>query len=600
MAKAGNNVATRLGGGLVEISAVATLVGGPISEAMTLGLKSAAGLPWASVTTFGMFHVAKVSLAAAVPDWLREPLGLVNESVDAALGTLQEAISSHRARTRIELGDAKGILLRSQSETVPTSDWTPVSEARRTNKAQAKGIYRTDRSMNLVMGTIADSESGQPIMVHEFKQDYGQQPRQNKEMAILAAACCKLAEPAALRKLGANQLWFLTCIPWLYGLASAIVLMTLRLSHDRMSRTSNYDVLLGRLPQPLYAGGPGTIACGLPRNVRRSKVWRLVWIGYFPASMVGLVGTFVVLAKNEAEVVYTWIGFQALWLFVRTLIFYLSDNAAGSYQSLTVARGWEHTPTELKQRTMQLLLALAGLQTSQHPRGVTFYRQDVSSIPGLISLFSSANWKLTKYIKLTESDLQGQIYIQDVANDNLLRCINWVHGATLSNNEIYDSCLAFVRARHRIVAVPAVRVSSCGCTHGPSKNLPRGDSHVCNRLMSFFWIPAVKHQDSEAFEVADDTISLGNNASVDVSGWLHAFGISTKGTTTYSYMTSKELDEKLMQVEWQISLTKSSEFEQIVDVSRKVSASLIKMIRDLINLEKGDTIVLAQNNKESV
>jgi len=71
---------TSFSSGVVEISAVATLIGAPIVEAMTLGLKSAACLPWASISSFGLLHVAKASLAAAVPDWSRESLGLQNEN----------------------------------------------------------------------------------------------------------------------------------------------------------------------------------------------------------------------------------------------------------------------------------------------------------------------------------------------------------------------------------------------------------------------------------------------------------------------------------------------------------------------------------------
>ena len=81
-----NSLSNQLGNGLVEISAVATLVGAPIAEAMTVGLKSAACLPWASMSLFGLLHVAKAALAAAVPDWLRESMGLQNEYVAMAIG----------------------------------------------------------------------------------------------------------------------------------------------------------------------------------------------------------------------------------------------------------------------------------------------------------------------------------------------------------------------------------------------------------------------------------------------------------------------------------------------------------------------------------
>jgi len=104
-------MATQLSSGVIEISAVATLIGAPIAESMTLGLKSAVALPWASMTLFGMVHVAKASLAAAVPDWLREPLGLQNANVDAALGLMHELQARHPAKSRVDLGDPAGIML---------------------------------------------------------------------------------------------------------------------------------------------------------------------------------------------------------------------------------------------------------------------------------------------------------------------------------------------------------------------------------------------------------------------------------------------------------------------------------------------------------
>ena len=599
MSRINNSVASRLGGGIVEISAVATLLGGPISEAMTLGLKSAAGLPWASITIFGLLHVAKASLAAAVPDWLREPLGLENENVDAALGTLHEAISSHRVRTRIELGDAKGVLIRSPSEDVPTSNWQPLAEARRMNTAHAKCIYRTDRSLDLTLGTITEADAGKPILIHEYKQDYGRQPRQKKEILVLACSLCKVAEAATLRAMGSNHLWFLSCIPWLYGLASSVVLLTLRLSHDRMSR-SNYDALVGRLPSPLYAGGPSAVICGIPRNVRRSKAWRSVWAGYFLASMVGLISTFLVLGDNNAEIVFTWIGFQAFWLLLRTIVFYFSDNAAGWYQSLPIARTWEDNPVQYKRRTMQLILALAGLQASQHPRGIAFYSRDVASMPGLISLFESAGWILTETLQLSEGEMQGHVCIQDVANDNILRSVNWIHGATLPNNEIYDSCLAFVRVHKRTLAVPAVRVSTCRCEHGPGKNLPRGNSHVCPNLMSLFWIPVrLIEAGLNAADVTEDTVSATPELPGCSHRWLYAYSFDSRGTMSCLYMTAAELDERLNRTEWQISLTKSSEFEHVVQVARCASALLLSMIKDLVDCEPRIAVKASTAGKDS-
>ncbi|MCJ1405336.1 hypothetical protein MMC11_008563 [Xylographa trunciseda] len=82
------NVSNALGGGLVEISAVATLIGAPIAEALVHGYKAACGLAWAPMSFFGIIHVTKACLSAAGPDWLRESLGMRNEFVDMVVGIM--------------------------------------------------------------------------------------------------------------------------------------------------------------------------------------------------------------------------------------------------------------------------------------------------------------------------------------------------------------------------------------------------------------------------------------------------------------------------------------------------------------------------------
>jgi hypothetical protein len=74
--------AERVGGGLVDISAVATIVGAPVAEALIHGLKAACGMAWAPTGCFGAIHVTKACLSASVPDqqgWsmTRGPLEIV-------------------------------------------------------------------------------------------------------------------------------------------------------------------------------------------------------------------------------------------------------------------------------------------------------------------------------------------------------------------------------------------------------------------------------------------------------------------------------------------------------------------------------------------
>src|SRR4051812_32739223 len=77
---------TLFANGLIQISAITTLIGASTSASLTLGDRAAAGLPWGPISMFGIIHLAKSNLSATLPDWLREPIGLSSANVEAALG----------------------------------------------------------------------------------------------------------------------------------------------------------------------------------------------------------------------------------------------------------------------------------------------------------------------------------------------------------------------------------------------------------------------------------------------------------------------------------------------------------------------------------
>ena len=99
--------ASHFGGGIVEISAVATLLGGPVASSMTLGLRSACCLPWASMSCFGLLHVAKASLAASIPDQLRDALGLQDSLVEDALGLCVPLRKNEKARVGLTMATSR-------------------------------------------------------------------------------------------------------------------------------------------------------------------------------------------------------------------------------------------------------------------------------------------------------------------------------------------------------------------------------------------------------------------------------------------------------------------------------------------------------------
>src|SRR2546430_281327 len=133
--------AERVGGGLVEISAISTIIGAPTAEALTHGHKAAAGMAWSPTSCFGAIHITKACLAASIPDSLRDAMGLRNQFVDSAIGVMLHINRFKQARNRVDLGDACAIRV---SATHGHHIWTDKAMlAAESSRGTGKGHIRT-------------------------------------------------------------------------------------------------------------------------------------------------------------------------------------------------------------------------------------------------------------------------------------------------------------------------------------------------------------------------------------------------------------------------------------------------------------------------
>jgi hypothetical protein len=589
----GSSIARQFGNGIVEISAVATLVGAPIAESLTVGLKSAACLPWASVSTFGLLHVAKAALAAAVPDWLREALGLQNANVEAAIGLCLSLYGEKQARSRVDLGDVKAIGMDYDDKSnhdLDTNDDLPrgvkqirslsflslfstrhsgstqqskeVQSSAPESKTAPVCVYHLDRTSTLALDTIPHAETGREILVHEFVLDRAGQHKTWKDWLALICSLSKVAETATLRAFGANALYWLTASAWAYGFTASVALTILGQSRE-LPPNLRLDMVTGRLPSPLHQGGNGKIILGLPRNVRRCAVWRPMWYMYTIVSVVDVIGTFLVLGQNHAEVVYIWIAFQFLWLLVRTLVFYLVESAAGAHQGLAVGRTWDQCSILLRERTIRLIMALSKQQTTLHPRGVRAYRDDLMIGKIIGSHFNSAGWSLTEELPI-QNKFAGPLVVVDVIGDTVLRTVNWTSGANLNNADVYDTALAIIKADGKFFAVPVVRVTASRCRKH-TRTRQRGDSHgeTCKSTVEWvLWIPAIVQDEHD-------------------KRWLYAHGSKTRGTLEVESLFAEDLDRRLAAGEWLISFEKIGDLEAVLSASRKSSWLLLNLMLGL-------------------
>lgn len=96
-----------LGNGLIEISALTSMIGSGTALRLALGNKGPGGFVWATMSSFGAMSVVKACLAAVIPAFLLDSLGARSQDVDAVLGYKLDLNKhfDHRNRSAV----AKGI-----------------------------------------------------------------------------------------------------------------------------------------------------------------------------------------------------------------------------------------------------------------------------------------------------------------------------------------------------------------------------------------------------------------------------------------------------------------------------------------------------------
>ncbi|KAF7167149.1 hypothetical protein CNMCM5623_000556 [Aspergillus felis] len=571
---------SRIGGNLVEISAVSTIIGAPIAEALTHGLKAACGIVWAPMSCFGQIHVIKACLSATVPDSLRESMGLRNQFVDNALGVLLPVNRFRRARSRIDFGDAGAI------EIVPCRHWigrwaltwtgstdgwpdlaplvslqqwkrragmTTAHEAAQMDaitriKAseshddayRAHAIYTLDKNAQLALDTVPAAEKGSPIDIYRFIPDQGSLPSSWTDWFWLFLSLVKLLEVFTLRKVGSQGVWVWTMAGWAHAFVAALLLQVTSLGRDSPFKRTRH-LVAGILPSPLRMGEQGKIVLGIPANIRRHTLWRIVLGIGTAVNLAGLLGTFIWLDGEPTEALYFWIGFQFLWLVMRTIIYYFTTGGTAIQQGIMSRRRWNEAPPEDRQQVSLLLNELASHQASTHPRGFHAYLFDCMAFEQLGQLFAQVDWSLSPKLPPFPADTRlDSIVVHAVTGDPLIRSAVWQQGVALDNSELYDSCITFVDLASRdkegyLIAVPCVRAYSCHCESKDGQD--RGNSHPdCGKIEWWHFFPV------------DVQNCVGGR-------WLVAHSKKGVGQLGAEILDEDELDRRLFTGWWKISIT---------------------------------------------
>lgn len=562
----------RISLGLVEISALATLIGATNAEALALGLAAAPGLPWAPISTFGAVHVIKVSLAAVMSDRIRQALGLRSTAVDSAVGMSLEIDSTKQAPHNADSGAPCGILLlrtNGEASRGAIMDSKEIGKSLHTSpeseKHQPRAVFTFGRNIASVISNLPSTSPGEEPEIYWFSQDRGPDGVHNtkNDRITLAASLLKLLEVYTLWRAGATTIWWVTGLAWAHGLLAALVLLSLGLSRES-SKLGQVDIVTGELPTPLLPGGPRKIVLGLPSNVRRHYLWKVVWgTGTF-VNCLSILCIFVFLGSQPTDIVYIWVGFQIFWLAVRTVIY--NFLAVGSVRrSIMISQPWEMATLSARRRLIALMMGLAKQQITIHPRGAFAYQEDLTDGTEIMKLYQTAGYRFFEALPLAKipKEQRADIVVIGIVGDTVLRSFAWFQGAAVLSPDLYDCVLMFVEIAGCVFAVPGARVLS-GLPLGDVEDRissfePRGTSNNGSQVSWKYWIPAT------------DT-ALGQC-------WLEAQGMKIKGGGM-KILTQGELQMKLQGGGLNISLEQVGEVERVLEQSRKASGALIKLLVD--------------------
>ncbi|KAL4888805.1 hypothetical protein BDV59DRAFT_196169 [Aspergillus ambiguus] len=617
----------KLGGSLVEISAVSTIIGAPIAEALIHGLKAACGIVWAPMSCFGVIHVVKACLAASAPDFLRESMGLRNQFVDDAIGVVLPVNRFKQARSRMDLGDACAIEVLPQRRWV--GQWVLDRWARDSNRPPMKKtqdemariraadisarrphyrshcLYTLDRNARLALDTVPSGEKGAPIVIHRFILDLGGIPAAWRDWLCLSLSLAKLVEVVVLRAVGSRRIWVWTMVGWAHAFAAAVLLQTTGLGRDDATKRTRHLVAGTPLPSALRAGEQGKIVLGIPANVRRHVLWRTVLAAAgVGVNLAGLLGTFTSLDGEPTAALYVWIAFQIFWLVLRSVVYYFAPGGTAVQQGLMASRTWETASPDDKTQVLLLLDELAAHQASTHPRGYFAYLRDCMSFAELRTRLHGVDGALTPFLPMRA--LRGpdaSLSIVAVTGDPMIRTAAWMQGCSLDNAELYDACIAFVQvpasekvaggggggdaAAERVIAVPCVRVYSCDCMAGDG--FDRGNSHPeCGKIQWWYFFPVDAGSLSEVRElVSAPALSETESGDgeppppppVDLPRWVIAHSTKAAGELDVEVVTEPELERRLSFGWWKISISGMADMRKTWDVGRIAAEAVVRLLR---------------------
>ncbi|KAF8910513.1 hypothetical protein CPB84DRAFT_1763853 [Gymnopilus junonius] len=486
-----------LGRGLVEIVALATLIGSSTAGDLVLGNKGAAGLVWGSISAFGCSSVIKACASAASPGWLKQMLGLRTAQSDKTLGMdlLLAPKSRVAGRIRSMLDDPLGVSCDSDPK-----KWSRAGPEHRIYH----DIYAFDNDTSIMLSEINPTFRNSPLAIHTHYPYPSYHAHSFRfQLIVLLLSLLKISEIYTLLRLqhGGTLFGLLAGAPFVFSLFSGLCLEIADILASRrpVEVDGHLDILAASsLLTTKRVGGPR-------KNPRSGPWWKFFWIMTGTLQVLFLVKSYFLLVQQSASFVLIWTGFQLFWAVLRILIF-KSDITDASQSHIMDGRPMQESkleslPLVMKLRVANLVLALGSYQAHVHPRKLDAYLDDSFSTsqiarllaPGNISevytvprstqdvlqapFYAGATSAITEKAKFASTGRTTIVNILAVIGDTALSSAAWVLGNPkydYSPMELYDCCVVVfevlipssIQEKHayepkrRIVAVPSARVYS--------------------------------------------------------------------------------------------------------------------------------------------
>ncbi|KAI4941640.1 hypothetical protein J4E91_010671 [Alternaria rosae] len=459
-----------------------------------------------------------------------------------------------------------------------------------TGSEDFEDVYAFDEWTAGPLRSCAVAQPGEHLQAHVYMRDHyweiAQRSQTRDDWIVTFATLLKVVEMHLLYYFGSRRVFLVTGAIWAYTFLSAIILQWFHVGRATTAgeQPTHFDVVSGSLPTPQVIGGERRVLFGIPVNLRKGRAWQVFWILGAVVCVTSLLGTYAILSNEPTICFRIWLGFQVIWLALRSIFFHFAQQVDDMKHIITPTITDENRPPESSLRLLGLAVGVSKHQILNHPRGVLSYANDAQDPVAIRKLLSDANLEYTKHFELPTRGNPGpelNITVVAVIGDTLLSSVAWLMGSPLTGMDLYDSCILAVRVSGTTQLIPSCRVLSGRITSEqvpdpettlPSNFRPKGAANEGHNISWRYWIPC------------------------DEKKWLWystPWATTTKddlgitGTKKMTVTTGDDITKELLSGTLQISMSDVQAVEDAIAQSAKAATILRNMLKeDFTTFEK--------------